>query len=392
MLLGVIRRHSTPTLPTMEDYSNIKLRGVQMFYIQLVFLIVAGLFVLLRVYVRTVLVKKVTLDDWLIFLAMLIYLVYGAVALDGIRNGATGKSLAELEIDDAAVSLRAWYICEVLYAPTTLAIRASVCVLLLRLASNKIHRWIIWINLAVCSPVHFFWRQLYGIQGTCIDRNIVPYATIAHSVISALSDWCLGLLPIALLWNVDINRRTKVIIAILLSMGMVAGIALIVRIPFVRHLDISMEFLYATIDVAIWSIMEPALGIIAACTATFRPLFKNWGFGWTSKRGPRIDNIHSPDQKSTELSSTTHTVSKHLSQLGPSGESQTELNVSGSTVSTLSSPRDIESGQIRVRSPSPTYRAYSPDGPRESGEGHPDMPAPPAARRSGAGASYSEQA
>ncbi|KAG7142001.1 hypothetical protein HYQ45_018794 [Verticillium longisporum] len=242
----------------MEDYSNIKSRGVQMFYIQLVFLIIAGLFVLLRVYVRAVLVKK------------LIYLVYGAVALDGIRNGATGKSLAELKIDDAAVSLRAWYICEVLYAPTTLAIRASVCVLLLRLASNKIHRWIIWINLAVvsvvsiafffllvfqCSPVHFFWRQLYGIQGTCIDRNIVPYATIAHSVISALSDWCLGLLPIALLWNVDINRRTKVIIAILLSMGMV--------------------------DVAIWSIMEPALGIIAACTATFRPLFKNWGFGWT---------------------------------------------------------------------------------------------------------------
>ncbi|RBQ69681.1 hypothetical protein VDGD_03188 [Verticillium dahliae] len=245
----------------MEDYSNIKSRGVQMFYIQLVFLIIAGLFVLLRVYVRAVLVKKVTLDDWLIFLAMLIYLVYGAVALDGIRNGATGKSLAELKIDDAAVSLRAWYICEVLYAPTTLAIRTSVCVLLLRLASNKIHRWIIWINLAVvsvvsiafffllvfqCSPVHFFWRQLYGIQGTCIDRNIVPYATIAHSVISALSDWCLGLLPIALLWNVDINRRTKVIIAILLSMGMVAGIALIVRIPFVRHMDISMEFLYAT--------------------------------------------------------------------------------------------------------------------------------------------------
>ncbi|KAF3344851.1 hypothetical protein BJF96_g8484 [Verticillium dahliae] len=390
----------------MEDYSNIKSRGVQMFYIQLVFLIIAGLFVLLRVYVRAVLVKKVTLDDWLIFLAMLIYLVYGAVALDGIRNGATGKSLAELKIDDAAVSLRAWYICEVLYAPTTLAIRASVCVLLLRLASNKIHRWIIWINLAVvsvvsiafffllvfqCSPVHFFWRQLYGIQGTCIDRNIVPYATIAHSVISALSDWCLGLLPIALLWNVDINRRTKVIIAILLSMGMVAGIALIVRIPFVRHMDISMEFLYATIDVAIWSIMEPALGIIAACTATFRPLFKNWGFGWTSRRGPRNDNVHSPDQKGTELSSTTHTVSKHLSQLGPSGESQMELNNSGSTVSTPSSPRDIESGQIRIRSPSPTYRAYSPDGPRESGEGHPDMPAPPAARRQGASAIYSEQ-
>ncbi|KAM0287677.1 hypothetical protein ACHAQH_000206 [Verticillium albo-atrum] len=382
----------------MKDYSNIKSRGEQMFYVQLVFLILSGLFVLVRIYVRAVLVKKVTLDDWLIFLAMLIYIAYGAVALDGIRNGATGKSLAELAIDDAAVSLRAWYICEVLYAPTTLAIRASVCVLLLRLASRKINRWIIWINLAVvsvvsiafffllvfqCSPVHFFWRQLYGMQGSCINRNIVPYATIFHSVISALSDWCLGLLPIALLWNVDINRRTKVIIAILLSMGMVAGIALIVRIPFVRHLEISMEFLYATIDVAIWSIMEPALGIIAACTATFRPLFKNWGFGWTSKRSNRNGSTYSHGQKGTELWSTTHTASSRhqQSQLGPGGDSQMELNNAGSVGSMPSSPRDLEHGDNSIRSLPPIYLAYSPEGPRESGEGHPDMPAPPAAAR-----------
>lgn len=28
--------------------------------------------------------------------------------------------------------------------------------------------------------------------------------------------------------------------------------------------------------------MEPALGIMAACIATFRPLFKHSGFGWGS--------------------------------------------------------------------------------------------------------------
>ena len=41
-------------------------------------------------------------------------------------------------------------------------------------------------------------------------------------------------------------------------------------------------------DVGIWSVMEPALGIIAACVATFRPLFRSWGFGWTTtKTAPR---------------------------------------------------------------------------------------------------------
>lgn len=58
-----------------------------------------------------------------------------------------------------------------------------------------------------------------------------------------------------------------------------AGIALLVRIPFVKRLAITPDFLFETVDVAIWSVMEPSLGIIAGCVATLRPLFKSMGFG-----------------------------------------------------------------------------------------------------------------
>ncbi|GKT48321.1 uncharacterized protein ColSpa_08502 [Colletotrichum spaethianum] len=277
---------------------DLQYRGMQLFAVQLAFLIAAGIFVLARAYVKICIVKNVAVDDWLIFGAMIGYTAYGGIALHGVTNGATGKHITELTVDQAAVSLRAWYICEVLYSPITLAIRTSIALLLLRLAPNKIHRWIIYANLVVvwmisiaffcimtfqCMPPSYFWRQLYGDPGSCIDLNIVPDATIAHSIISALSDWCMGLLPIALLWNVNLNRRTKVLVAILLSMGMVAGVALIVRIPYVKRLAISADFLYETIDVAIWSVLEPALGIIAASVTSLRPLFHNWGFGWSSK-------------------------------------------------------------------------------------------------------------
>jgi hypothetical protein len=55
--------------------------------------------------------------------------------------------------------------------------------------------------------------------------------------------------------------------------------------------------------------MEPALGIIAACVATFRPLFKGWGFGWTSSRGavgpgptsPHIRLSHARRRSSAKL-------------------------------------------------------------------------------------------
>jgi hypothetical protein len=56
--------------------------------------------------------------------------------------------------------------------------------------------------------------------GKCINLNIVPDATIAHSIVSGLSDWVIGLLPVALLWNIRLNVRTKVGVGLLLSMGM----------------------------------------------------------------------------------------------------------------------------------------------------------------------------
>lgn len=58
-------------------------------------------------------------------------------------------------------------------------------------------------------------------------------------------------------------------------------------------------------DVAIWSVLEPCLGIIAGCIATFRPLFQGMGFGrnttnphyryTTSRRAPRGDPYSGDD-------------------------------------------------------------------------------------------------
>ncbi|KAL0939334.1 uncharacterized protein CTRU02_205944 [Colletotrichum truncatum] len=317
------------------DKEEFPYRGMELFGVQLAFIIAASIFVLARAYVKVFIVKSVAADDWLIFGATVGYVVYGVIAMHGITEGATGRHVTELIRSKAVISLRAWYICEVLYPPITLAIRLSICVLLLRLAVNKVHRWIIYVNLVVvcmisiaffcimtfqCKPVSYFWKQLEGMKGSCINYNIVPDAVVAHSVVSAVSDWVMGLLPIALLWNVNLNRRTKVLVAVLLSMGMIAGVALIIRIPYVRRLAISADFLYETIDVAIWSVMEPALGIIAASVTSLRPLFHGWGFGWSSKSKQSrptyagwADSSRRPAQNETPAPNTRGTTSENCS-------------------------------------------------------------------------------
>lgn len=45
-------------------------RGAVLFWVQLIFLVLAFLFVLLRAYVKVFMVKKVQLDDWFMFAAM----------------------------------------------------------------------------------------------------------------------------------------------------------------------------------------------------------------------------------------------------------------------------------------------------------------------------------
>lgn len=137
------------------------------------------------------------------------------------------------------MALRAWYLCEVIYAPLSALIRTSIAVFILRLATKSWQKWIIWVNIAIiwltsvvyfflmtlqCLPSNYFWQgpvAVPGVTGSCMDHDVVPIATIVHSSVSAVSDWVLGLLPVAMLWKVNINRRTKISIAILLGMGLV---------------------------------------------------------------------------------------------------------------------------------------------------------------------------
>ena len=54
---------------------------------------------------------------------------------------------------------------------------------------------------------------------------------IVHSVGSAANDWILGVLPYFIIRKIKISAWKKVPVTLLLSLGIVAGITAIVRIP-----------------------------------------------------------------------------------------------------------------------------------------------------------------
>ncbi|THV52830.1 hypothetical protein BGAL_0067g00200 [Botrytis galanthina] len=263
-------------------------RGPEIAVILCVFMGLSWLFVSLRVIVRLFITKSWSFDDSLLTVSLFLYTLYGTAGLQSVRFGS-GQHTDQISREDLPRALQAWWFDESLYALTTLFVRLSISVFLLRLSTRSLHKSIIYATQASaitftiifivlvfcqCTPFDYFWKQYEFATGFCIDSSIVPAASVAHSVIGFIVDWTLGLLPIWVMWDSKMSMKAKLSISGVLSLGLLAGIATIIRIPFIKDLPITNDFLYATTDIAIWSTIEPGLGIIAFSGATLRPLLR----------------------------------------------------------------------------------------------------------------------
>ncbi|KAL3952805.1 hypothetical protein ACCO45_012748 [Purpureocillium lilacinum] len=68
--------------------------------------------------------------------------------------------------------------------------------------------------------------------------------------------------------------KTKILVIAILSFAAIGSSATIFRSTFIPTLLEGDDFLYATSDVAIWSTVEPGIGISAASVATLRPFLQ----------------------------------------------------------------------------------------------------------------------
>jgi hypothetical protein len=60
-----------------------------------------------------------------------------------------------------------------------------------------------------------------GVSGHCVSPTVIVMSTYTHGVLSAIADWTLNTIPIFLVWNLQMNTRTKVSLALILTLGAV---------------------------------------------------------------------------------------------------------------------------------------------------------------------------
>lgn len=135
------------------------------------------------------------------------------------------------------IAMKAWWIAELGYVGSTTTLKLSIGFFLLRVCVRKTQRVIIWVVVSAvtlfslfyffliifqCRPTDYFWNQYtqeHAGHGKCVGPNIIAGSTYTHSALSALADWTLGILPIFLVWDLNMNPRTKISVAIILALG-----------------------------------------------------------------------------------------------------------------------------------------------------------------------------
>lgn len=83
------------------------------------------------------------------------------------------------------------------------------------------------------------------------------------------------------------KTKTKFLVAGILAFAAIGSTGTIVRMFYIDTLMDGPDFLWATTDVAIWSTVEPGIGITAGSIACLRPLFRIWAWRLGLADAPR---------------------------------------------------------------------------------------------------------
>ncbi|KAI0840624.1 hypothetical protein F5Y06DRAFT_294613 [Hypoxylon sp. FL0890] len=264
-------------------------RGPELAATVIVFLALSAITLALRCYVRARILKVFKIEDWLAIATMICFACYCIFALLSISYGE-GKRIVDVPVENIPKILKMRWAGELVYVVTSLFIKFTVGVFLLRICSQAWQKTVVATVLLVCliyqlffafmaafqcQPVPYYWYRYTGkMTGKCWSNEFITGATYAAAAINAVSDWVLGLLPIALVRDLRLSKRSKVLVSCILAIGSIASTATIVRIPYICKLTQTRDLIYDFTDLSIWSTVENGLGLVASSVATLRPLVR----------------------------------------------------------------------------------------------------------------------
>ncbi|RDW74451.1 uncharacterized protein DSM5745_07113 [Aspergillus mulundensis] len=261
-------------------------RAVAAVAVSVVFETLAVIAMILRFYSHRLRKRRVAAHDWatvvaLIFSTGCVALVITAVAIGGLGQHTWELSNPTVQLLHFA---KIYVANSPVWAGAISAVKVSIVLLYISLFGNDpairyccytlIGVQVLWgiavilSSLLLCQPLRINWDPT--VDGHCGSTKATY---LALHIINLILDVTVGLLPVPVLWKLQMRRRKKIELALMFSLGIAICIITIFRINMINDL-VSTDLTYTTAPLMIFTILEPLLGIILACLPLLRPVFE----------------------------------------------------------------------------------------------------------------------
>ncbi|CAI7621274.1 unnamed protein product [Penicillium glandicola] len=275
---------STPTW-TPGDFEHPNQEFRQSMILALVFAyILSTLSVVLRILARKITGSRLFLDDYLIMMALFFKYACSSGVVVLLFNGM-GSHITMIPAKNLAVYFKLGFANAFIYTGCIACIKFSILALYKRLFAVRhmtiavnvmvafVTLWVVGVYVAgalLCIPVNKFWDQ--GVEGACLDPAKFYYGMQIPNI---LSDLILLIMPMRVVWTLPIPKTQKMLLS---GVFLVGGLTLIFDIfrlnAMIRLVDLGPDITYNQVPVIVWTCVEAAVGITAACLPNLRPLFK----------------------------------------------------------------------------------------------------------------------
>ncbi|KAF2663395.1 hypothetical protein BT63DRAFT_465962 [Microthyrium microscopicum] len=318
-----------------------------------------------RALVRVKLTRRLWFDDYMLLVSMVLFNIFVALVLTSAYWGV-GRHIHDPEIGSLKNAFHAWFYADILYTVCIGLFRIAAAEHLMRHVRRSWQRWVVyafaWVNILFtiymvivlifrCRPINYFWDRLDSagntMEGECHLR-LSRVSFLFQSAWGATIDIILATMPVLILKDVKVAHCQKTAIFAVVAFAQLAPISMMVKIPASEALRAGGDWSWAATDVAIWSMIEPAVGILALCLATFAPVM---GYLWpTSTR----QIARSRRNRSHHNSSNPFYHRDYASEAGLHGI-PLENTYGNKTRVETGMPRSSTSSETKNKSPSDEY-------------------------------------
>ncbi|PYH31614.1 uncharacterized protein BO87DRAFT_442259 [Aspergillus neoniger CBS 115656] len=122
-------------------------------------------------------------------------------------------------------------------------------------------------TLRLCRPLAYYWNP--SLEGSC--GNALT-AELAAAVINMILDIIAVILPVPVIWKLQMATEKKVAVTATFGLGLVISVINLIRLIKVLDCTLDQDLTYCTADSAILTVAEMAVGIMVACAPTFGPV------------------------------------------------------------------------------------------------------------------------